>query len=268
MCADKQDEDWQQTLTADVYNGLQHLSHMSAAVHHILDHLTRQGAVPPMEQPFQRYEVPERELAVLQGWGAERNRELAAEASRKRSRRKKSEEDMDESALSMAPFPPDYKMMDVNAPQSIRPSDVHMQRVERINSSPDAMPFPPGQGPNNYGPMAPVEMGGFRPNGMGPTPTSLSAISPVETTHFSASSVESSQPGPVSGPMAPPPNSTSSTQGIFGLLNEPRPAQSPSSQVPPNPVSFTGEQLGSADPRPNIIKRGLIGNSEAISLVN
>lgn len=234
-----------------------------------------------MEQPFQRYEVPERELAVLQGWGAERNRELAAEASRKRSRRKKSEDDMDDSALSMAPFPPDYKMMDVHhQQQGIRPSDVHMHRLERINSSPDAMTFTPGQGPNNYGPMGPVDMGGFRPNGpngphgpngptgMQPTPTSLPAISPVETAHFSASSVESTQPGPVSGPMAPPSNPSSSTQGIFGLLNEPRPAQSPSSQVPPNPVSFASEQLGSADPRPNIIKRGLIGNSEAISLVN
>lgn len=246
---------------------------MSAAVHHILEHLTRQGAVPPMEQPFQRYEVPERELAVLQGWGAERNRELAAVAGRKRNRRKKSEEDMDDSAMSMAPFPGDYKVADVHAPHSIRPSDVHMQqqRIERINSSPDAMPFSSGQGPNNYGPVAPVEMGNFRPsgpNGMGPTPTSLPAISPVETTHFSASSVDSSQPGPVSGPLAPPSNSTSSTHGIFGLLNEPRPTQSPSSQVPPNPATYTSEQLGSADPRPNIIKRGLIGNSEAISLVN
>lgn len=221
-----------------------------------------------MEQPFQRYEVPERELAVLQGWGAERNRELAAETNRKRARRKRSEEDTEESALPMAPFPPDYKV-DGPPPRSIRPSDVHTQRIERINSSPEAMAFPPGQGPNHYGQVVPVEAGGFRPN-VGPTPTSLPGISPVETTHFSASSVDSSQqqPGPVPGPIAPPSMTTSSTQGIFGLLNGPRPVQSPNSQLASNPVSFSTEQLGAADPRPNIIKRGLISNGEAISLVN
>lgn len=97
-----QDEDWQQTLTSDVYSAINHLSQVSSAVHHILYHLTGQRMIPafPGEQhsPYglERYDAPDRDMAVLQGWGADRNRDLPMEDGKKRIRKGPSKDDEDE----------------------------------------------------------------------------------------------------------------------------------------------------------------------------
>ncbi|TXT08708.1 hypothetical protein VHUM_02836 [Vanrija humicola] len=57
-----------------------------------------------------------------------------------------------------------------------------------------------------------------------------------------------------------------SGNGIFGLLNG-KANGGPQPPSPPVPT-FQTESLGSADPRPNIVKRGLIQNGDALSLVN
>jgi hypothetical protein len=59
---------------------------------------------------------------------------------------------------------------------------------------------------------------------------------------------------------------TSYQGGIFGLLSGGRPSASPNA-ITPVPVNMA-DSLGSQDPRPNIVKRGLIPNNEALSLVH
>ncbi|EIW72567.1 hypothetical protein TREMEDRAFT_58737 [Tremella mesenterica DSM 1558] len=88
------DDDWQQIVTTDCYNAIRHVSHLSAAVHHLLHHLTARNLIPPFYLPngerLERFDPPERDMALLQGWGAERNRDLGAEDNRKRSKRRMS----------------------------------------------------------------------------------------------------------------------------------------------------------------------------------
>ncbi|ORX37401.1 hypothetical protein BD324DRAFT_626030 [Kockovaella imperatae] len=79
------DEDWQQMLSSDVYTALNHLSTLSSTVHHILHHLSAQRIIPPLPTTaFEVYEPPERDTSILQGWTAERNRELGSEEGRKK----------------------------------------------------------------------------------------------------------------------------------------------------------------------------------------
>lgn len=265
-----------------MYSAIGHLAHLSAAVHHILDHLTSQGAVPPFEPPLPRFEAPDRDLAVIQGWTAERNRALGADGGRKRRKGVKKEEDDedDERELSEMPqFVADYPA--VVPPGVVRPADMHttqQQRFERISSTTD-LSFSSGV---PQIPLSEVDIGfsyalpptngradstlsagpDTQPSGTGITPDALNSISPVDNT-FSVSIVDSGTPSSQirQGQGYP------SQQGIFGLLNGPRSNASPSSAIVA-PVPNMSDTLGSADPRPNIVKRGLLPNTEALGLVN
>ena len=91
------DQDWQQILTTDVYSAINHLSQISTAVHHILHHLTIQQIIPPFPAPIDIYEIPDRDMAVISGWGgAEGNRDILSEEPKKRGKRKIQEQSEEE----------------------------------------------------------------------------------------------------------------------------------------------------------------------------
>lgn len=79
-----QEEDWQQTLTADVYSAITHVASLSNAVHHLLHHLVAQNVIPPLPQPLDTFDPPERNIELLQGWAAERNQELGEESKKRK----------------------------------------------------------------------------------------------------------------------------------------------------------------------------------------
>lgn len=76
-----QDEDWQQTITQDVYSAMSHLSSISQAVSHMVNHLVSQNIIPPLPHHdfpsggVPAYEMPDRDMTVLQGWHAEKNKD-------------------------------------------------------------------------------------------------------------------------------------------------------------------------------------------------
>lgn len=238
-----------------------------------------QGMVPPLDRPLQRYGLPDRDLSALQGWGAERNRELGSErdGNRKRARRaKKEDDDSDETDQSVPP--PQHSAAFQNGiinSEVVRPSDMHVApSFERVNTSTsESLGFVP---PNGNGlPLNDVDMGfsysgsggpgshpvgpASHPSGTGVTPDGgIASISPVDNTSFSVSLLDGSGgQGLTSYP---------NQQGIFGLLNGSRPTPSPNSVTAPQP--HMSDSLGSQDPRPNIVKRGLITNNDALGLVN
>lgn len=226
---------------------------------HLVTHLTVQGVIPPLDQPLPQYEVPDRDLSVLQGWGAERNRKLGVEkgGSRKHRRDKNYDDDGDDdepvpATTDAAPFssamvPPPPPGSDV-----VRPSDMHLPQFERDNTSTsDSLQF----GANRTTGME-VDMGfnyGTGPTSLpsvtGVTPDNIASISPMDMIDSNNSQALTSYQG-----------------GIFGLLSGGRPSASPNA-ITPVPVNMA-DSLGSQDPRPNIVKRGLIPNNEALSLVH
>lgn len=314
------DEDWQQTLTGDVYAAIRHLTHLSTTVHHILDHLVLHGIVPPIDKPLERFDAPEREMALLQGWGAERNRELVGPEGRKRARKGKKEEEMDDDDdAEPLPQPFDYgagvdlqrRTSNGMPPTVMRPSDMQMPMnngYDRVSTSPETTMRPlagPQTAPqgfrnpsansvmvntevdmtsfNNYnltpngrnaqGGPATGETGAATTTGTGVTPETagISSISPVDHGSFPGMVMES---GASAGNqqqstalVSPGAGAYNPGQGIFGLLNGAKANGGPQPPSPPVP-SFQTDSLGSADPRPNIVKRGLIANGDALSLVN
>lgn len=69
---------------------MSHLTHMTSAVSHMVNHLVANNIIPPLpprEFPhgIASYEMPDRDMTVLQGWNAEKNRE---DETRKRGKRK------------------------------------------------------------------------------------------------------------------------------------------------------------------------------------
>jgi hypothetical protein len=103
---DLQDEDWQQTITQDVYSALGQLRSVSLAMTHMVNHLVNHNMMPPlppMDFPngIPPYEVPERDMTVLQGWNAEKSREDSARKP-KRKGRAEEEEDEDDFRYDMA----------------------------------------------------------------------------------------------------------------------------------------------------------------------
>jgi hypothetical protein len=75
-----EDEDWQQNLQHDVSTAMSHLADVSAAVHHLISHLTEKGTIPPYitsrGSPLDWYDAPERDIPGVQGWDADRNRKI------------------------------------------------------------------------------------------------------------------------------------------------------------------------------------------------
>lgn len=290
------DEDWQQTLTSDLYTAIGHLSQLSAAVHHILHHLTAQGMVPPLEQQLPHYGPPDRDLSILQGWGAERNRALGStDNGRKRMRRKKEDDgdddddDDDEQGMSNAPFSADYQAVaNTNGNAAVpaggmRPTDMHMPppRFERVPSSisnSGNRPPPPAPLPQHPPMLGSAQSGSVglpfqEPNGRSmsagtrPTPEGAMSISPVDSATFGVTPGQTSQPS--SAITTAPAMSTPypAQGGIFSLLNGTKSSASPSS-APVSTQQYDNDQFGSADPRPNIVKRGVITNNDALTLVD
>ena len=261
-----------------MYTALGHLSELSAAVHHLMTHLTVQGVIPPLSRPLSRYEMPDRDLSVLQGWGAERNRKLGQEkdSGRKRRRTKKdseSDDDNDDATTEAGGVSIAFgDMVAQSRPGAdvVRPTDIHMpppdfERVNRAPSDTSAIPFAAPSAVINE-----VDIGfnyptagtgpASHPSGTGVTPDNVASISPMDSANFGVPVLDggNSQTALTSYHNA--------QGGIFGLLNGSRPTPSPNSIAIP-PANMT-DSLGSQDPRPNIVKRGLIPNAEALSLVN
>jgi hypothetical protein len=233
-----------------------------------------QGAIPPLDRPFERYELPDRDLAVLQGWGAERNRKLGQDGGRKRARKGKKEEDSaedDDDAVGDTISTQNLPFADSSFVQTssalVQAADMHptapgFERVNTTTSDGITTFVPP--------PTAPVDIAfnaystggtgpGSHPSAPGVTPDNMGAsISPVDNTNFSVRMLDNSNTQTVA-------SYHSQQGGIFGLLNESRPAPSPNS-VAVIQVNMS-DQLGSQDPRPNIVKRGMIPNNEALGLV-
>lgn len=274
------DEDWQQTLSGDLYNAIGHLSQLSAAVHHILHHLTAQGMVPPLKSPLPTYEMPDRDMSVLQGWGAERNRELGSSGKR---RRKKDEEDDDddESQMPVTSFTADYQIVPNNngmvvSSSGLRPSDMHMPPPPNFASKSHVQQLPAALQTPLHGsaPSSTVSLpfhdsnGGTMSTPTRPTPDGAS-ISPVDSASFGITPGQMSQPSsgiPTAAPIGmgtPYPVQG----GIFGLLNGSKPSGSPASASVPT-QAYENDQFGSSDPRPNIVKRGVISNNDALTLVD
>ena len=92
-----------------MYSALNHLSTLSSAVHHILHHLSAQRIIPPLPTPgFEIYEPPDRDMSSLQGWTADRNRELGDETKRKRKNdRDEDDESHPTQSSSWTPHQPD-----------------------------------------------------------------------------------------------------------------------------------------------------------------
>lgn len=88
----RKDEDWQQTMTTDVYAAITHMAQMSRAVHHILHHLTRERIIPPFKEDLEVFNPVERDMVALQGWNAEKNQDLPGR-SRGPDKRKRAEDD-------------------------------------------------------------------------------------------------------------------------------------------------------------------------------
>jgi hypothetical protein len=119
--ADLQDEDWQQTITQDVYSALGQLRSVSLAMSHMVNHLVAHNMMPPlppMDFPhgIPLYEVPERDMTVLQGWNAEKTREDSAKKP-KRKGRVEEDEDEEDFRYDMASHTINPPMMPIPPPQ-------------------------------------------------------------------------------------------------------------------------------------------------------
>lgn len=227
------DEDYQQTLANDLNAIAVQAQHLTRAMHHVLHHMMAQNGMPPLDPPLPTYEAPERDPAAAQGWGGERNRGLS-------KKRNGSSDD------AFTPY---------NGASFMRPADMHV-----------GMPMPPNgtqNGPQDGPiPVAPPQDGaamavlGGLVSFEAPRAPNDASISPVDTASFV----------PASHSQASVMGTPSLTGGAFGLLSAPRPSVSPEDAVtlvlPPD-----HDQFGASDPRPNIVKRGVISNDEATALV-
>ncbi|KLT44329.1 hypothetical protein CC85DRAFT_283571 [Cutaneotrichosporon oleaginosum] len=240
------DEDYQQTIANDLNAIAVQTQHLTRAVHHLLHHLMAQNGVPPLDPPLPTYEAPERDLAVLQGWTAERNRSLG----------KKRKGSSDSSfAQYGAPGSTFMRPADMHVGLSITPNPPNGQHSDPVrNGLPGANSL---QTPQN-GAMA--VLGGLVSFDTSSTSNEAS-ISPVDTASFVTQ--PQSQGSVPSQTMGTP----SLAGGAFGLLSASRPSVSPDDVVTPTlPADY--DQFGSSDPRPNIVKRGVISNDDATILVN
>lgn len=238
---------------------------------HILHHLTVQGAIPQYERPFTGYEAPERDLTVLKGWPGDKNRELSSSNDRKRRRAKKDVEEDDDEAMAAPPFPPDYELKphrdafssgSMVTPSVVRPGDMHM-------------PAAPANGQFDTGfvpPRAPdMLFSNYQTIGQNSNDKAaveaINSISPVDHTFTGVSQSGPGSTGSSSVMTAAPSTPYQPSQnGIFGLLNGSKPTHSPSSAVA-SASAYASDACGSADPRPNIVKRDIISNTDAMELV-
>lgn len=245
----------------------------------MMHHLTAQGAIPPYERPLPGYEAPERDLTILKGWTGDKNRELSGNGNRKRRRSKKEGDEDDEDDNMPAPlFPQEFDMKQHSSsfsgativpPNVVRPEDMHMRAPP--NGQYDTGFVPPGAPDNMSYPMLSQRSDKVTPDGSGGGGGGgggvQSSISPVDqtfgTVSHSGGPASATSPSVLSAAASTP--YQPSQQGIFGLLNGSKPTPPPNSAaaVP----SYASDSLGSADPRLNLVKRGIISNSDAMDLV-
>ncbi|BEI84348.1 hypothetical protein CcaverHIS002_0409520 [Cutaneotrichosporon cavernicola] len=236
------DEDYQQTIANDISAIAVQTQHLTRAMYHIMHHMMAQNAMPALDPPLPMYEAPERETS-LQGWSAERNRELG--------KKRKSSSPRDDSFSQFAGAGPNF----------MRPADMHvgMGMTESNHQQSGAIQ----NGPLPQGPAALQQngamsvLGGLVSFDNQRTPNDPS-ISPIDTASF----------GPTSQGSVPPQvlGTSSLAGGAFGLLSAPRPSVSPEASMASLPVDH--DQFGASDPRPNIVKRGVISNDDATILVD
>jgi hypothetical protein len=129
---DDQDEDWQQTITQDVYSALGQLQSVSLAMNHMINHLVSHNMMPPlppMEFPhgLPPYEVPDRDMTVLQGWNAEKSREDTARRPKRKGRVEETEEEDD--------YRYEMPHLQVNPPMLPLPPPQHMPMGQIPSSS-------------------------------------------------------------------------------------------------------------------------------------
>ncbi|ORY34264.1 hypothetical protein BCR39DRAFT_517307 [Naematelia encephala] len=289
------DEDWQQTLTSDVYSAINHLSHLSNAVHHLIHHLSAHQLIPPLPDPLPRYQVPDRDLHVLQGWGAELNKELPSDGDKRRKRKDRDEEDEDEflepasdsvfsneSVQRHASFSTDRPAWPPHEAAAAPP-------FQHRFSAPDIVPFRPQQHPNPTQLTPTSELNihqqyfSQQPLGQMPPPPMLppsTDMSPSITQVTPTSLVSSSPAGytPAGGAPYAPPSSTgsqpypamSAESNSYPVEDAPRAEESVIvDEMPRQKIDENGQPvLGCEDPRDNVITRGVVTAVQGRNLVN
>lgn len=241
-------------MAQDVYAGLAHLSDMSSAVNHLITHLSVQGIIPPFHTsrgtPLDRYEAPERDLSAMQGWDAERNREIGTEGRRRTVR------DDTEEVKEGASILPTYIASPINPPQHNQERSVEQRQPVRQRSSDQ----PSRNFSNELPPLynLPISTSQHHPQlDLGPslngqtrsTPKNDIMISPTVSSfgghpNHSNQQILRFEPGP------PPPVDRSSSASYIGHL------------VSPDCM------LGEKDPRKDVIKDGMVSPEDAVVLVN
>ncbi|KAK8866107.1 hypothetical protein IAR55_001258 [Kwoniella newhampshirensis] len=332
-----QDDDWQQTLTSDVYAATAQLSHISAAVHHMMNHLVRNNIIPPYTPPdspagLPTYQAPDRDLSAIIGWFApDKNKDVSIGGKKEKKAKKNEKADGDEEderdededpkhegdsitrpSFHQAPsrgavstslttniqlpppsghsshmgFIPSYSPM----PQSVPLSRIQPIRQPSENSSVHLSPASE-MGPSQHVPI----------NAILPAPqqfmnnTAGGMLAPLEQIHSDPLSMK--QHTPTSIPNVTPTSRVSSSPVLQtpGAMNHPDYAelQRPSNQMyhdqrhsmssirdEPTVVPHDGQSaefadesgmevvIGSVDPRQDVVKKGIISNHDALTLVN
>ena len=304
-------------MTNDVYRAINHLSHLSEAVHHILFHLTARNVIPPFRlnetgQGLEVFEAPERDMALLQGWGAEKNRDLGDEP-KKRGKRRASDNQQPLESWEEADFraEPEREQPPVDSHTEPPPMPSYQSVISHprpSSMSVDRLP-PNGWDPNGMSASSSsrssqTQLPPFRPQGH-PGTIQLTPTSELGIAAPSFSGYVPVQAAPPMTALPPPPHPPPPSAPVFGpeqaiastsISPNGPPNVTPNSLVSSSPVveasgllsagldgSFTGPDggmmvlqgnddpqtvLGSADPRMDIIKKGMIDKHDATTLVS
>lgn len=293
---------------------MSHLTSISSAVSHMVNHLVANNIIPPLpprEFPqgvLPNYEMPDRDMTVLQGWNAEKNRE---DESRKKGKRKGTRQDPttdpdddDDDLGTMVPSngngqhwahvgpPPNHHHQGHNYHNhlqphpSLHPSMMHQLPPYRAPGHPgqvqltptSELDLPPRQLQYPLPPLAPSPSAS---GGMHPPPTAHSLPqmpgqhipnhSPAHSMpNVTPNSMIASSISPVvhGNGLPPPPNDALS----IIVHPEVEDILADAKTSPPQPVPMYDEAgniiIGSADGRNNIIKQGLISPQDATFLVD
>lgn len=254
---DSKDEDWQQVLTQDVYSALSHLATLTSTVQHIYGHLVGSGNIPPLVTArgdgLASYQAPERDVAMLQGWSGDRNKDLPGPGERKR---KAAESSLDESEPNGETVP--QEAPNVEAPpvwiEEEPPRQLFWDNNLSLNN-PDFSPTipEPRHPPSSFTmPVPPLE------------PLSSPVIAFRTDTNNSVHRTPEMQrtfPTPGSMPTSSP--SIGHTREITAP-QQARPVRLPLS----GPLAPPDIILGSQDSRQDVITKGIVQPHDAVVLVN
>jgi hypothetical protein len=305
--ADYQDEDWQQTITHDVYSALSQLQSVSLAMRHMVNHLVSHNMMPPLPpmefpQGVPMYEVPDRDMTVLQGWNAEKTKGEGSTKNKRKNRQEEDDEEEEEYRMEVSrrmtnpPPVPAHPQMSMDRPPAVGWAHVspeqnqgsmhqlppyiapgHPGQVQLTPTSELDIPRLHGRAGSSfpYPPLAPS------PSAMMSTPMYPGPLPqfPGQAVIHSSPSVHNATPNSLisSHHISPPLHSAGLSQSAppihmsqdlgdevdVDTLIPPVSSQPPPTHDPDgNPI------IGSADGRKNLIKDGYISNLDATSLVN